>query len=67
MRFEIDPPHVKTKRTRFHVKTALALHADYKKTKGLGAKKLWKEEQQKIWNAKEEVRVSTLWSSHVRS
>jgi hypothetical protein len=65
--FEAEPPHVRAKRTRFHVNTALSLHANYKKTKGLGAKKVWKEEQQKIWLAKEEVRVSAQLKLYARS
>ncbi|RXW15569.1 hypothetical protein EST38_g10282 [Candolleomyces aberdarensis] len=46
--------HVRDKRTRFHVNTALSLYACYKKTKGAEAKKAWKEEQRKVWLAKEE-------------
>ncbi|KAJ2924590.1 hypothetical protein H1R20_g12505, partial [Candolleomyces eurysporus] len=49
-----DSQEVKDQRIRFHVETALALHADYKKIKGAKAKKAWMEEQRKIWTAKEE-------------
>ncbi|KAJ2924593.1 hypothetical protein H1R20_g12506, partial [Candolleomyces eurysporus] len=49
----LDSQDVKDKRTRFHMKTALVLHADYKKIKGAKAKKAWMEEQRKIWAAKE--------------
>ncbi|KAJ2922237.1 hypothetical protein H1R20_g14851, partial [Candolleomyces eurysporus] len=48
----LDPRAI-DKRTRFHVKTALMLYADYKNIKGTKAKKAWKEEQRKIWVAKE--------------
>ncbi|RXW22256.1 hypothetical protein EST38_g3621 [Candolleomyces aberdarensis] len=53
----LEPQDVKDKRTRFHVKTALVLHADYKKIKGAKAKKAWMEEQRKIWVAKEKVHI----------
>lgn len=47
-------------RTRFHVKTALALHAGHSQLMGVKAKKLWMEEQKKIWRAKENVRATQL-------
>ncbi|KAJ2924596.1 hypothetical protein H1R20_g12498, partial [Candolleomyces eurysporus] len=53
-----EPQHVKDKRTRFHVNTAVSLYACYKKTKGAEAKKAWKKEQRKVWLAKEEHAVA---------
>ena len=41
--------------TRHHVKTALALYADFRKLEGATAKKAWMEEQVEIWAAKVEV------------
>ncbi|RXW15572.1 hypothetical protein EST38_g10286 [Candolleomyces aberdarensis] len=49
-----EPQRVLNQRTRFHVKTALALHSEYQKIKGTKAKKAWKDNQRKLWVTKEE-------------
>ncbi|RXW15570.1 hypothetical protein EST38_g10284 [Candolleomyces aberdarensis] len=49
-----EPQQLEDKRTRFHVNTALALHAEYKEIKGTQTKNAWMENQRKLWATKEE-------------
>ncbi|KAF5324949.1 hypothetical protein D9611_004138 [Ephemerocybe angulata] len=41
-------------RTRFHVKTALSLHREYKKVRGVKKKAEWLENQKALWQKTEE-------------